>query len=458
MKSSENVEEMLREYQLSPTVQKLNDYYKELSFLDILRVERKENYHSNFLKWIFEDQELNVISVKRLLFLLLKRQSKQKNTHFPDRIKRSLLVNSISIEYSEAKLEDPVNVGGSKGRSDILISIKYSLSNSSNNELLYVVIENKVKSDEHDNQTQIYYEYYKDKFKEENCIFVFLTPLSSIELNNFTEPQCKCKKYIQINYQDLLDEILEPLSVDVAIQERKRFIIKEYIKGLSMNYSQKNCKIMAIEPAYRNLLVDFWKNNEQLIVLSLEALKSDSSLDAEIREAAEEAIKGAEKISVRDKTHYKFDSNQCNGKGALVSAILTHCIEKEEMTFEDINGIWNSFLKEIENFTNVSAVFDGGKDWTYNDKEYLDKDMGKERDRLQKFALIYSEQEYNQYKNDLKNKKKKDVDHDYSNLMIGDTSYYCYNQWGWKNIDFIIKFYRDKIKKDTDPDIEVIYE
>ena len=123
-----NVEEMLREYQMSPIVQKLNDYYNELSFLDILKVDRKEIYHSNFLKWIFEDYELSKISVKCLLLLLLKRNKLQENSHFPGEVKNAILTNSFNIENIETKVEDFVDTGKSTGRSDVLITVKYNIS------------------------------------------------------------------------------------------------------------------------------------------------------------------------------------------------------------------------------------------------------------------------------------------------------------------------------------------
>ena len=115
------LEEKLMEYNSSPVVQTLHDYYSELSFMEILRVERKENYHSNFLKWLFEDPELSAVTNKRLLLLLLKRHRQQCGYHFPKSIKDALLTNTLHIKNVNAKLEDSISNDKGKGRCDIMI-------------------------------------------------------------------------------------------------------------------------------------------------------------------------------------------------------------------------------------------------------------------------------------------------------------------------------------------------
>ncbi|MBO7056020.1 MAG: PD-(D/E)XK nuclease family protein [Bacteroidales bacterium] len=434
--SDDEVFELLRKYHSSSTVQKLNEYYNELSFLDILRVDRKENYHSNFLKWIFADQELCEISIKSLLLLLLKRdgQYKDKKTRFTDKVRKRLLTTSFFIEHVEAKLEDSAVTKEKKGRSDILITIKYRNSEKP----LYVIVENKVNSKEHTGQTKRYYEYYTEKYNAENCIFVFLTQRPSKDL---LEPECECKSFIQINYQDILDEILSPLLNEESIQPRKHFIIKEYIKALSINYSQQN-NIMAMNDELRKLLVDFWTNNEQLITLSLSALKDDDTLDYDTTSVST----AIEKLGkAKDKTHYKFNGNTYPGKGALVEAILEYCIKEERLDTNTINKKWNDFLVHVKSF-------DKTQDWTFkNHKIDIEKNIEIESKKLLKQNVVIVCDDENE------KEKINNFDHNFKQTTIKGITYWYYTQWGWKNIDLIIGFYRDKIKKGKDPDIELIF-
>lgn len=338
----DEVEALLSSYLSSPIINQLNDYYGEKSFLEILRVDRKEIYHSNFLKWLFEDQDTYKLAVHNLLFLLLKR-ARQQNSHFPEWLKTAILINSFHIRQVKVKLEDFVESDSIKGRGDILIKIRYYVGNNDENNL-YVFIENKVGSREHnagtskDPQTQAYYNSYTGKYGADNVLFVYLNPISPAVLMNMTEPLCACKKFIHINYQDLLDCILALLSNHSSIPYKKQFYIKEYIKGLSANFSQNNT-IMALEPTLRKLLIDFWDNNHKLIELSIDALTQDPELEGEERQALEVVNKSIKELAKkRDTTRYSIDGQGKFGKCAMVYEIVKKYLEamSYNVTLQDL--------------------------------------------------------------------------------------------------------------------------
>ena len=444
--TNNQIEEKLLEYNSSPTVQALTDYYNELSFMEILRVERKENYHSNFLKWLFEDPDLYAISNKHLLMLLLKRHIQQQGSYFPETIKNALLTSSFRIENVNAKLEDSISNDKGKGRCDIMIDISYHIAKEKTH-TLHVFIENKTFSKEHKvgrtgkMQTYFYHDHYSSQYEKDNCIFVYIDLTSSLELNEITESKCTCKEFIQINYQDLLDNILVLLSNDSSIQQHKQFIINEYIKGLSMN---QNNHIMAIEPRMRELLIDFWDNNHELIETSILALSEDPDLDDEARDAVKSVNTSLKKLkNKRDTTHYKFNGREHTGKSKLVYAFLEYCITKEGLTINKINAKWQTFLNK---FKGKVSDFENGKDWTIgvHSGEFNDKNCNDELKRLKNQGKILV-------------RDKVTNEHNFSNQLFNGKTYSCYNQWGWANIDFLIKFYRDDIKKGNEPDIEVIY-
>lgn len=452
-----DVEAMLMSYQLSPDVERLSKYFNEKSIIEILRVERKENYHSNFLKWVFEDNDLYDKSLRQLLLLLLKRNRQLLASHFPTPIKKALLTNSFFIESVSAELEDSImNIEG-KGRCDIRIALSYHLPDGVSRKL-YILVENKVFSEEHTAgntgtpQTRFYFDHYCREYKKDNCIFVFLDLIASNELNNLTEARCHCKEFIQINYQDLLDNVLADLVSYPDIKPRNRFIIKEYIKGLSI---QKNNGIMAIEQDLSDLLVSFWDNNNELIKLSLEALEQSPNIDAEYLEQVKAVNKQIRSMaSKRDTTHYRFNGQVYNGKSILFYKIMEFLLAKKDVTV--IKDDWNAFVGSCKG---TLEDFSDNFKWTIN-KHYDGTEDARERNKALKRevrslnkTVIYTKSEFESAKTP---DNKKTMEHNYSQQILNGNAYFCYNQWGWGNIDYAIKFFRDHKEDNQGVEIELI--
>jgi len=369
--TEEFVESLLSSYVSSPIIRQLNDYYGEKSFLEILHIDRKEIYHSNFLKWLFEDQDTCMQANLNLLILLLNR-SRLQHSHFPEWLKKLILTNSVKIRQVTVKLEDFVGSDSIKGRGDILIKIRL-LENNDNERDLYVFIENKVGSQEHNvgtskkHQTQVYYDYYTEKYGIENILFVYLTPISPVELRILTEPKCACKEFIQINYQDLLDNVLILISEIASIPQKKQFYIKEYIKGLSTNFSQNNI-IMALEPRLRDLLTDFWDNNHRLIELSIDALTQDPELEGEEKQAVENVNKSIKELAKkRDTTRYSINGQGKFGKCAMVYEIVKKYLEIKNynVTLKELQSIFPySWRGKTSSLSNMVVI---GKEQFEND-------------------------------------------------------------------------------------------
>lgn len=69
-----------------------------------------------------------------------------------------------------------------------------------------------------------YFDYYESvKKKEDINLYVFLTPISSLDLLELEEPECSCKDYIQVNYQSVVDFLLEP-TIQRNITDKTKFI------------------------------------------------------------------------------------------------------------------------------------------------------------------------------------------------------------------------------------------
>lgn len=96
-------------------------------------------------------------------------------------------------------------------------------------------------------------------------------------LEDIEEAECNCKKYIQINYQEILDNIIQPVSEQKDITLEDMYRLKDYIKTLGKpseteNDTNKHIIIMAMEQKERELLTTFFKNNEDLIRAAISAL------------------------------------------------------------------------------------------------------------------------------------------------------------------------------------------
>ena len=118
-------------------------------------------------------------------------------------------------------------------------------------------------------------------------IYVYLTPLSSSRLNDFDALRKEQEKYdkdtkkkmrvlrddkhfIQINYQDLLDDIVEPL-LSSSVSERNRFFLEEFKNELAFpnidSFDEQSC--IAIGEEVSKTMTEYWTRYKPLIVDSI---------------------------------------------------------------------------------------------------------------------------------------------------------------------------------------------
>ncbi len=273
--------------------QKLESYYGTKSFGEILGVSRKELAHSNFIAWLLSGQESHNLGnypfKKFLEILLLSSKGQQLDKYkklFDATITGDLTVNDLRI-VTEKSIKDV-------GRVDIFIEAEIEFFDEFKN--LRVVIENKVRSKEHSDQTTKYFDYYESK-GDANWInlYVFLTPISGIALSDLEEPECSCKEYIQTNYQNLVDYLLEPI-LNMDTSGKTKMIIREYLQSLSQptqnedDEEHKQGLIMAIGNEERELLTHFWERNQKLILSALYAISSDPDQDKDTRDSIGTAL------------------------------------------------------------------------------------------------------------------------------------------------------------------------
>lgn len=231
----QNLKDLITKFMESETVKDLHHYFSEKSMMEILGVDRDENSHSKFLAWLFEKQEA-------LLLLMELLHTKNQDIHIIKEVSKIVTIT-----------EDFIVENGKKRRADILIKVYPSEEETP----YYFVIENKVYSDEHTNQSTAYYNYYHRKFGE-RVFFVFLTLPQKLLRKNQKTTKPDCKEFIPITYQDLMDSVLNKMS--------KEKLVEEYIQCLGLSYWQEE-KAMAYSNTLIEQLNDFWKENEEFIGL-----------------------------------------------------------------------------------------------------------------------------------------------------------------------------------------------
>lgn len=264
------------------TCQELDAYYRQKSNLEVIGRHRKELVHSRILAWLLAPTEfhgLGSFPLKKFLeaCVLCQMDSLQKPLQgIPANVLDEILVDQTEIEGAQVFWEYPIT----EGRVDVLAQVVLKTANKEKRRL-WILVENKVDSSEHNSQTQRYRKWVESSSGGfEYYLLVYLTPETSINLVRLEEPDCDCKDFHQINYQYLLENLFEP-SRNRTTSEQARGLLDDYIRALSVpassisDGSNTGDEIMAISGKERNLLAAFFDRYEPLIKASLYAISID---------------------------------------------------------------------------------------------------------------------------------------------------------------------------------------
>jgi len=321
-----DTKQKLINFKNSQTVRELKAYYKTPSLMEVYGINRKEIRHTSFLKWLFNDYNNSSESIKKLIDILITSHFFNKEEIFKSNedIYNQLIIENYEIKNIKTRIPNSTK----KNQVDLFISF------SINDYDLNIIIENKVYSNESNNQTDRYYKEFKKNEKKSFNFYVYLTPISTLKLEKLEEPECVNKKYIQINYQSILENILEPI-LKTTKDNTLKLIIEDYIIALGFPYNNnKNHSFMAISTKETELLNSFWDENQDLILKAIEATKENEHVAPEIRERAEE-------IS-------KLFQNKDDKIGAYVLRNLKELFYKKSLPNEEIINLENKeYCKDI---------------------------------------------------------------------------------------------------------------
>lgn len=453
--SEAEVISLLTELSSDPDYLELKRIFLTKSFSEILSVDRRELSHSSFLRWLFSMRESHglegypILQFMKLLTYRDRLQNVKRHTFKfsrTDDIMVPIINEDVRFESANVFLEKTAKTATAKGRIDILITGKVWIAKESKPRNFEITIENKVYSEEHDSQTETYFnDRIKGKKGKDICLFVFLTPLSKNELDSLRKPTCY-HEYIQINYQDILEYILEP-SLQKGVDARTRFIIEEYIHSLGVpalnddNY--KRNRVMATSKHVKNLLTAFWNKNRTLLLAVLDTL-SQTSDDPDVKDNLATTINSyyAYERREKDKTHYRVDGKEIKRKSDLVKTIIIRVLNNG-ITFEEVSKEYSNTLNHLtklyESNKDSTRVFEEIKNTL---KEKMTCPTPEELWPVYKALnmikngkqLVYSNQKYQEWWSGLNLSKEVYG----SPVRIGEGEYRIYNQWGYDSIDYFI--------------------
>ncbi len=189
----------IRDLLLSNDFKKLSEIKDEVNIFKIINMVDKETVHSDMLAWLFnpyENHNLNDKAVKGLLM-----QLSEKDAEY---------INLLLQDYSDLEVYREYTIDNGR-RIDILLE-------SRNNKVI-IIIENKIRSGEGDNQLEDYKKYIDEKYNDYNRIFLYLTPEK--------ERKEKYKGYIHITYNTIY-KILNNILYDNQIRLEIRAVLKQY--------------------------------------------------------------------------------------------------------------------------------------------------------------------------------------------------------------------------------------
>lgn len=370
--TEQDIKDLIIKFNLDESINDLKRYYSTPTTWEIINQSRKETRHTQFLAWFFGNKDFNADPnagpIKKLIVLLLKWANMQENAAFDEELANSIYSQSLSIlSYNVTPEYDILVEPYGEGNIDILVSCVAKVNDVERN--INIAIENKIGAPETTKkrfgkdgtettlyQTKAYYQYITKEYKDDINLFVFLKPTDR-DLENVKQAECKCDKYIQINYQELLDNIIQPVCDQKDISVENKYRLKDYIKTLGKpaetdEDTNKNIIIMAMNQKERELLTIFFKNNEDLIRAAINALGD------------EELSKSMESFDRKTRSKYSINGKGCYSMYEVLEKFVEFRLTNTSDSVQDIDKEIDKFIRSER--VNVSdpqgpQVFQEGK-------------------------------------------------------------------------------------------------
>lgn len=331
------IKEEIEKFKKGDAVLALRNSYEVPSYFEVMGIQRSENVYSNVLAWLLTSNGSHGLGCLPMRMFLMSvrtafrrfRKSNEKRV-IPFWLEK---IGKYKIKSVNVARESPV--AGTRRRIDMFCQMIISVQGKDIE--CRLAIENKIGSCEHDSQTEAYHRFVVKKYGRANSLFVFLTPEPSWRLiSGFGEVKCSSLAYVQMNYQMLIDGMLEPLARKADSECAKRYIADLV---MAMRYDEKKESVMAISSEERELLKEFVKEQRDFlkrIAVSLEYCQPEEELN----------LVGLV-MSKRDTTKYSLDERDAVAMNRLVLAVVKkYCNDNKDTC--DWNALSNAFPAKLQ--------------------------------------------------------------------------------------------------------------
>jgi hypothetical protein len=329
--------------------QELKAYYDKTTVFNVLGIERSETHHSSFLCWLLNANSSHGLGEEPIKKLLRLYASKMETN---DSFRIMLMTGNyevdmtdIGTEITTAYVEDSQRIPTKKkDRMDIWATMTLK-DHTGNEQSVALVIENKIYSSEGKNQTERYHRYVTNVCGNDMIpVEIYLAPQMPKSLS--------CKEFVYINYQELLDSVIMPLTHQDMPAEASQ-IVSDYIRNLSKPSTAidgKSYTILAISATERNKLLEFYNRHRQLFNT---ALVAGNMQKVGRNKECQKLIEGIEQIDLLAEL---WHSNEELFK--IVLFVLKENPDSPIMEFSPI--VYDSVFKETNrDSTKYNVIFDG---------------------------------------------------------------------------------------------------
>lgn len=212
--------------------------FDKYNIFDILNISRQELRHSDFLAFLLNPSQSGDIGQQFLRNFLatLSRDNPELKLDF---------LKIFYGNYEKVDISREVVVKGGRERIDILADIQLS------DQKIIIIIENKVDTDDHDNQLSKYKEYTnQNKFKDYKKILLYLTPDKS-------RPTENGNGWVLIDYK-LIYSLLDMINITAA-DTTIRTLINDYKKMIRSEFQMEN------DEKERLTAIEIYKQNRRVL-------------------------------------------------------------------------------------------------------------------------------------------------------------------------------------------------
>lgn len=289
--------ELITNFYKGKALTEWDNIYNNETLLNITGSDRKEEAHSQFIRYLLDPNNHDLGTLPLELFLRLLVLKNSSNAAI-SKYMVELLGKSKNLKVLSCVREKVDR----NARYDVFLEIEL------NGIKVNIIIENKITSTENEGQTIKYANFSK---KYENPVLVYL---SNNDLS--TSPDFIC-----ISYQDMLDYVFEPLK-DYTRNSRTKHILQEYIKTLAHVEIDGRSVTLAMGSEEKELLKKIYRENQELIERLIEAI-----IPNELTKEEAETYKEAIQINKNHRAKWSYNGEIMSSK-ELVLIIVREQLQK----------------------------------------------------------------------------------------------------------------------------------